>query len=195
MKKLLLLSALLIFACSSDDSNDSNNVNGTNLNVKLYDLNATDFSNPTQEINLNTTLSLIQIGCNSWTGSSADFPALEAFDEDNFGGYLDFWFHIDSPLSEGVYEISSTSDCTERFENGYESTIAPDLFLFDGDLIFDSYTTYEFYDGNFEITQVSSNSISYSFNGSASATDIFSDDIIGYVAVTMSVNNVPYETQ
>tara|TARA_B110000027_G_C16020424_1_gene256100 strand:+ start:273 stop:860 length:588 start_codon:yes stop_codon:yes gene_type:complete len=191
---IYLFLAVALFTCSSDD-NDSNNVNGTNLNIKLYDLNATDFSNPTQEINLNTTLSLIQIGCNSWTGSSADFPALEAFDEDNFGSYLDFWFHIDSPLSEGVYEISSTSDCTERFENGYESTIAPDLFLFDGDLIFDSYTTYEFFDGNFEITQVSSNSISYSFNGSASATDIFSDDIIGYVAVTMSVNNVPYETQ
>ena len=193
MKKLLLLASLLVFACSSDD--DSNNVSGTNLNIKLYDLNATDFSNPTQEINLNTTLSLIQIGCNSLFGSSADFPALEAFDEDNFSGYLDFWFHIDSPLSEGVYEISSTSDCTERFENGYESTIAPDLFLFDGDLIFDSYTNYEFFDGNFEITQVSSNSISYSFNGSANATDIFSDDIIGYVEVTMSVNNVPYETQ
>ena len=194
MKKLLLLSALLIFACSSDD-NDSNNVNGTNLNIKLYDLNATDFSNPTQEINLNTTLSLIQIGCNSLTGFSADFPALEAFDEDNFDGYLDFWFHIDSPLSEGVYEILSTSDCTERFENGYESTIAPLLFLMYDDLIFDSSTNYEFFDGNFEITQVSSNSISYSFNGNAIATDIFSDDIIGYVVATMSVNNVPYETQ
>ena len=193
MKKLLLLSALLIFACSSDD--DSNNVNGTNLNIKLYDLNATDFSNPTQEINLNTTLSLIQIGCNSWSGSSADFPALEAFDEDNFDGYLDFWFHIDSPLSEGVYEISSAYDCTERFENGYESTVAPYLALTDGDLIFDSFTDYEFFYGNFEITQVSSNSISYSFNGSADATDIFSDDIIGYVEVSMSVNNVPYETQ
>lgn len=195
MKKLILLSAFLIFACSSDDSNDSNNVNGTNLNVKLYDLNVTDLSNPTQEINLNTTLSLIQIGCNSWSGSSADFPALEAFDEDNFNGYLDFWFHIDSPLSEGVYEISSTSDCTERFENGYESTVAPDLYLWDGDLIFDSSTIYEFTNANFEITQVTTNTISYSFSGTAIATDIFSDDTIGYVVATMSVNNAPYETQ
>ena len=194
MKKLLLLSALLIFACSSDD-NDSNNVNGTNLNIKLYDINATDFSNPTQEINLNTTLSLIQIGCNDLLGFSADFPALEAFDEDNFDGYLDFWFHIDSPLSEGVYGIESDYNCTERFQTGYESTIAPNLSLFDGDLIFDSSTSYEFVDGNFEITQVSSNSISYSFNGTAIATDIFSDNTIGYVTATMDVNNVPYETQ
>ena len=194
MKKLLLLSALLIFACSSDD-NDSNNVNGTNLNIKLYDLNATDFSNPTQEINLNTTLSLIQIGCNSWSGTSADFPALEAYNEANNDGWLDFWFHIDSPLSEGVYGIESNYNCTERFQTGYESTIAPNLSLFDGDLIFDSSTSYEFIDGNFEITQVSSNSISYSFNGTAIATDIFSDNTIGYVIATMDVTNMPYETQ
>lgn len=195
MKKLLFLSALLVFACSSDDNNDSNNINGTNLNIKLYDINATDLSNPTQEINLNTTLSLIQIGCNSWSGSAADFPALEAFDEDNFDGYLDFWFHIDSSLSEGVYEIESNYDCSERFQTGYESTIAPDLFLWDGDLIFDSYTSYEFIEGNFEITQVTPNTISYSFSGTAIATDIFSDDTIGYVVATMSVNNAPYETQ
>jgi hypothetical protein len=195
MKKLLLLSALLIFACSSDDSNDSSDTNGTNLNIKLYDSNEADLNNPTQEINLNTTLSLIQIGCNSWSGSSADFPALEAFDEDNFDGYLDFGFHIDSQLSEGVYGIESNYDCTERFQTGYEFTIAPDLFLFDGDLIFDSSTSYEFIDGDFEITQVSPNSISYSFNGTAIATDIFSDNTIGYVVATMSVNNVPYETQ
>ena len=189
MKKLLLLSALLIFACSSSDDNDSSNANGTNLNIKLYDSN--DLDNPTQEINLNTTLSLIEIGCNF----SSDFPALEAFDEDNFDGYLDFWFHIDSPLSEGVYGIESNYDCSERFQTGYESTIAPDLFLFDGDLIFDSSTSYEFIDGDFEITQVSPNSISYSFNGTAIATDIFSDNTVGYVIATMSVNNAPYETQ
>tara|TARA_B110000003_G_scaffold214057_1_gene213165 strand:- start:717 stop:968 length:252 start_codon:yes stop_codon:yes gene_type:complete len=67
--------------CSSDDSNDSSDTNGTNLNIKLYDSNEADLNNPTQEINLNTTLSLIQIGCNSWSGSSADFPALEALCE------------------------------------------------------------------------------------------------------------------
>lgn len=195
MKKLLLLCSLFIFACSSDDSNDSNNVNGTNLNIKLYDLNVTDLSNPTQEINLNTTLTYKYTTCIYWSGSSADFPVLEAFDEDNFDGYLDFGFHINDQLSEGVFEIESSYNCTERFDSGYESTVAPELYLWDGDLIFDSSTSYEFIDGNFEITQVSANTISYSFSGTGIATDIFSDDTIGYVVATMSVNNAPYETQ
>ena len=37
MKKLLLLSALLIFACSSDDSNDNNNDNSNQTFLERYD--------------------------------------------------------------------------------------------------------------------------------------------------------------
>ena len=195
MKKLFFLSALLIFACSSDDNNDSNNINGTNLNIKLYDINVTDLTNPTQEINLNTTLTSKHTTCIYWSGSSADFPVLEAFDEVTFNGYIDFGFHINDQLSEGVFEIESSYNCTERFDSGYESTVAPELYLFDDDFIFDSTTRYEFNEVNFEITQVDANSISYSFSGIAIATDIFSDDTIGYVVATMSVNNAPYETQ
>ena len=190
-KGIYLFLTVLIVACSGSDDSSDDVSNGATLNVKLYGIDNSDINNPNQEINLNTTLSLIQIGCNF----SADFPTLEAFDEVNFGGWLDFWFHIDSSMTEGLYSFESTNDCTTRFESGYESTISPELTLFDGDLIFDLSTEYEFLEGTFEITQVNSNSISYSFYGIAIAYDVFSDEFLGSVVVEMNVVNMPYETE
>ena len=72
-KGIYLFLTVLIVACSGSDDSSDDVSNGATLNVKLYDIDNSDINNPNQEINLNTTLSLIQIGCNF----SADFFVLQ----------------------------------------------------------------------------------------------------------------------
>tara|TARA_B110000238_G_scaffold193806_1_gene230782 strand:+ start:1157 stop:1480 length:324 start_codon:yes stop_codon:yes gene_type:complete len=99
MKKLLLLSALLIFACSSDDG-DNNSNDGCPIDFECSTATADDF------------LSLEQVGEDYQSGVNAyGEPISEGLYQDMDGGYWWRWVWINENGDEVCINVSC-SDCS-----------------------------------------------------------------------------------
>ena len=181
MKKLTyLFLALLIVACSSDDSDNEGNSQNAILTVTYEN----------QEVNLNTTLGMFNIDCyDLYTGEIiTNVPRLEGFDEENFDGYIDFIFNKNAyPLTPGTYNI--TDFC---ISNPKELNIVnPELFLYD-EVFFELSGYYEIASGTLSIINVTENKISLNFEGVFDYFDFFGD-YIGTVSCTFNANETNYE--
>ena len=120
MKKLLLLSALLIFACSSDDGNDNSNDPSTQSNKIVF--NGVEFPIETIELldygpnggipNTNYGLELNMTTCNAFEGfcSVDELEDMIEEDYDNFNLWLDTENTYSGLLDDGTFTINNLSN-------------------------------------------------------------------------------------